>query len=51
MMPESEPVSCAECARLAEQGRAALLAGDKSRQVDVRVLQARHRDADHASAV
>ena len=44
-----EPAPCTECDRLAEQGRAALLAGDKSRQVDVRVLQARHRDAEHES--
>jgi hypothetical protein len=33
---------CAECARLAEQLRAAHLSGDRSRVTDVRVFQARH---------
>jgi hypothetical protein len=33
---------CAECARLAEQLRAAHLSGDRSRVTDVRVLQTRH---------
>ena len=43
-----EPEGCEECAWLAEQGRAALLSGDKSRQVDIRVLQYRHGLAEHA---
>jgi len=40
--------ACAECARLREQAAAALLTADRSRLSDVRVLQRRHADADHA---
>ena len=39
---------CAECDRLREQARAAVLVGDKSRLTDVRVQQRRHADAEHA---
>lgn len=38
---------CAECARLREQARAAVLTNDLSRLSDVRVLQARHRTQTH----
>jgi len=40
---------CAECDRLVEQGRAALLCGDRSRLTDVRVLQQRHNAAEHST--
>jgi hypothetical protein len=46
--PEAEPEECDECAWLAEQGRAALLSGDRSREVDIRVLRYRHHQAEHA---
>ncbi|WP_152648317.1 hypothetical protein [Streptacidiphilus anmyonensis] len=39
--------TCAECARLDEQERAAYLSGDGSRQSDVRVLRTRHRRDAH----
>ena len=39
---------CAECGRLREQARAAVLSADYSRLTDVRVLQRRHeRDAQY----
>ena len=41
---------CAECDRLVEQGRAALLCGDRSRLTDVRVLQQRHNATEHSAA-
>jgi hypothetical protein len=44
------PGPCAECARLREQARAAVLTGDRSRLSDVRVLQQRHRIASHGQA-
>jgi len=40
---------CAECARLFEQAQAALLTGDESRAVDVRVLKGRHDDREHVT--
>jgi len=40
--------ACAECARLAEQGRAAVLTSDRSRLSDVWVLQERHDAAEHS---
>jgi len=39
--------ACAECARLLGQARAASLAGDESRAVDVRVLKERHDSREH----
>jgi len=39
---------CAECGRLVEQGRAAVLSGDRSRLADVWVLQERHDAAEHS---
>ncbi|MFC1430088.1 hypothetical protein ACEZDB_05375 [Streptacidiphilus sp. N1-3] len=41
---------CGECGRLREQARAAVLCGDKSRLSDVRVMQGRHRQAEHGQA-
>ncbi|KIQ61555.1 hypothetical protein TR51_19590 [Kitasatospora griseola] len=38
---------CAECVRLREQARAAVLTADRSRLSDVRVLERRHRDEAH----
>ncbi len=42
------PVGCAECVRLFEQARAAVLTGDRSRLSDVRVYQYRHMATGHA---
>ena len=42
------PVGCAECVRLFEQARAAVLTGDRSRLSDVRVYQYRHMTVGHA---
>jgi hypothetical protein len=39
--------SCAECARLDKQERAAYLAGDASRRSDVRVQRIRHKHDVH----
>ncbi len=44
---DPEPEECDECAWLTEQGRAALLTGDQSRGVDIRVLLYRHQQAVH----
>lgn len=41
---------CEECGRLREQARAAVLCGDRSRLSDVRVMQGRHRQAEHGQA-
>jgi hypothetical protein len=41
------PDGCAECGRLFQQARAAVLSGDRSRLADVRVLQRRHQAAEH----
>ena len=41
---------CQECGRLREQARAASLCGDRSRLSDVRVMQNRHRRAEHGQA-
>lgn len=41
---------CQECGRLREQARAASLRGDRSRLSDVRVMQDRHRRAEHGQA-
>ena len=38
---------CAECLRLFGQAQAALLTGDESRAVDVRVLKERHDNREH----
>jgi hypothetical protein len=47
--PLAAPLAeCAECARLVEQGRAAVLTGDRSRLSDVWVLKERHDAAEHA---
>jgi hypothetical protein len=45
--PTGAHPGCAECVRLVEQGRAALLTGDKSRLADVRVIQDRHETDEH----
>ena len=45
-----QPSGCAECDRLRTQARAAVLTGDHSRLTDVRVLQRRHTQAEHAKA-
>jgi hypothetical protein len=45
------PGPCAECARLREQGRAAVLSGDRPRLGDVRVMQAGHRADAHGQRV
>lgn len=42
-----ERTVCAECGRLREQGRVAVLTNDKSRLSDVRVMQQRHRAEVH----
>ncbi|MEY9968467.1 hypothetical protein ABIA33_006551 [Streptacidiphilus sp. MAP12-16] len=39
---QEQASGCGECARLASEGAAARAAGDRSREVDVRVLTARH---------
>jgi hypothetical protein len=43
--------TCAECARLDEQERAAFIAGDGSRRTDVRVMARRHRQQEHGEPV
>jgi hypothetical protein len=42
---------CAECVRLSEQGRAAVLTHDASRLLDVTVLQKQHGATEHGRAV
>ncbi len=44
---QDAPADCAECTRLAQQGQAAVLTGDRSRLSDVRVYQYRHTAAEH----
>lgn len=48
---ERDVPECAECERLFLQRRAALLSGDRSRGVDLKILTRRHVEQAHTVAV